>query len=120
MRQYGGKIVTGTSLSRHEPAGDGVSAPGLAPVVLWGICRAGPDRAQPESAAGAWPTGPRSGNGYRICSATSTRSRALTFSIWLAIVATDDPAKRSPTATSSSVLMRDPESPGADMFVVTI
>src|SRR5437867_10415093 len=57
---------------------------------------------------------------YSICSATSTRSNARTFSIWLAIIATDEPAKSSPTAILSRFITSEPESPPADMLVVTI
>jgi len=55
-----------------------------------------------------------------IVSATSTRSRLRTFSIWLAIIADGEPANSSPTAMLSPVRTSEPESPPADMLVVTI
>lgn len=68
------------------------------------------------------PCGPYScaQTAHAICSATSIRSSARTFSIWLTMVATDDPAKSRATATLSNVVTSEPESPPAEMLVVTI
>lgn len=100
------------SADQGQPA-PGRRHPGGAPTGRSATSRHGP-MAEPPSRE------PRARNVQRICSATSTRRSERTCSIWLRIVATAEPAYKRPTATSSGVVTKEPESPPADMLVVTI
>ena len=57
---------------------------------------------------------------YNIFSATSMLSKDRTCSIWFAIVTEAEPANNKPMATPSFVVIKEPESPPEERFVVTI